>query len=144
MVSLESVTTTWNDGSSNWKDIPGLTTYSQGNVGQDVNGKSNTDTIVAFAKSSGQVYRAAQYCHDKTTGGKTWYLPAVGEMWSMRTNYSIIKAPLSKVGTGSLDGYHWSSDKYYDSSAWVLTPNTTYLTTYGQTSNFLVRCIFAY
>ena len=142
VVSLDSVLKPWNDGSANWKEVSGLKNYDDSSTAQqDFNGKSNTDTIVAFAKSSGQTQQAAQYCHDKTTAGKIWYLPALGEIRLMATNYSTVNTSLSKVGE-EFD-HLWSSTEASD-SAWYMYPRNGYANNYLRNHYSPVRCIFSY
>ena len=105
----------WNDGSETSNDIPSLTNYGSGpNPKQDFNGKSNTDAIVAYAASSGQAHEAAQFCHNMTTGGKTWYLPALGEMLTLPASRETINEAMERIGVDGLSvtGY-WSSTEYY-------------------------------
>ena len=104
VLQIDQESLPWNDGTENYKDIPELTNYKKTNVRDDVNGKNNTDIIVAFAQSSGQAHKAAQYCHDMTTGGKTWYLPALGEMAAMEKNHDKVAATLSIVWGGRFYG----------------------------------------
>ena len=129
VLSLDQVTKYWNDGTTTYNDISTLTNYTSSSTAQqDFDGKSNTDKIVAYATSSGQTHQAAQYCHDKTTGGKTWYLPALGEMMPMGTNYSTINTGLSKAGGTSLSSScYWSSTEYNYYQTWVYTTRPNFI-----------------
>jgi hypothetical protein len=125
-------------------DVAQLTNYAgYGPAREDFNGKSNTDILVAI----GTQYEAANYCHNKTTGGKTWYLPAYGEILPMFTNYTAVQNTVSAVGTALQYGYLLSTEINLD-YAWSISPD--YMDS-SDGSNaapkynaYLVRCVFQY
>ncbi|MBR1605794.1 MAG: DUF1566 domain-containing protein, partial [Alphaproteobacteria bacterium] len=119
-------------------DTP-LTNYTDSvSVKTDVNGKSNTDTLVSL----GTQYEAANYCHNKTTGGKTWYLPAYSEMLPMFN--SVVNSTLAVVGTGFSNNYYWSSTESQSSSAWAFNFWGDYGTFDSKSLAYYFRCVFKY
>ena len=149
VVSLKYAEIPWNYGTDTCYNIPEvMDDLHESTAQQDFNGKSNTDAIVAYAKSSGLPHKAAQYCHDMTTGGKTWYLPALGEIIPLGTNYSTVNASLSKVGAAFLANVvsdaHWTSTEHSKSYAYTLVPRESHVANKGKKYNSFVRCIFAH
>ena len=119
-------------------DVPQLLNFEDSNaVKTDVNGKSNTDILVSFGD-----YPAAQYCHDMTTGGKTWYLPAFAEMQPMCN--SVVNSTLAVVGTGLSNNFYWSSTEYGHYHAWVFLPISGGSSYYTKSNPGYVRCVFAF
>ncbi|MBR1605264.1 MAG: hypothetical protein IJ660_04070, partial [Alphaproteobacteria bacterium] len=111
----------------------------------DFNGKSNTDILVASG-----IYPAAHYCHNMTTGGREWYLPALGEMWQMSTNITAIDNTLSTVGTKLIQSEEWDKDMYLSSSeyndeyTWFFRLLQHFAPTVNKITPEYVRCIFTY
>ena len=116
-------------------------TANTGNALADMNGKSNTATILVVdnavstawqtastitnnisAATNTQPHTAAQCCWRYHTTGTTqgeWYLPAAGEMGYLASRWKAIKSSIGKVvGAGfaalelPVDYYGWSSSEY--------------------------------
>ena len=101
IASLGENNIAWNDGTENVQDIPTLPNYTtKAQAYTNGSGKGNTDKIVAFAQSSGQHHDAAQYCHDMTLDGKTWFLPSLGQLFPNYPNTNFkqnVRTYFSKV-----------------------------------------------
>ena len=119
-------------------DVAQLSNYGTWTAAQtDFNGKSNTDILVSL----GTQYEAANYCHNMTTGGKTWYLPALGEMQPMSN--SAVQSTVSAVGT-AFSGYCKSSTEQTSKNAWILEPFDGESYNAEKYAMGRVRCIFKY
>ncbi|MBR1605034.1 MAG: hypothetical protein IJ660_02870, partial [Alphaproteobacteria bacterium] len=82
--------------------------------------------------------------HNKTTGGKTWYLPAYGEMQPMFN--SAVNSKLGVVGYTFTSSWYWSSTERDNQTAWFfnfLDDLYPYSYTY-KTGDLTVRCVFHY
>ena len=91
---------------------------------QDFNGKANTAAIKA-KNSNLSKYPAAKYAYDYTTAGTNvgdWYLPALGELYTVYSNKDFLNYALSLVGKKDIptDNDHWSSSEYAYDMAWDL------------------------
>ena len=134
VVSLDYVSKTWGGSGVNVPQIANSET--------DMNGKSNTNILVSLGG-----YPAAQYCHDMTTGGKEWYLPAYGEMQAMNTNFGAIEGGFATLGSGFYTYCYWSSTEadYYGYNALFLP---VYIDScgnrYGKDGENYLRCVFSY
>lgn len=65
------------------------------------NGKMNTSLIVAYQKSSGQSFPAANYCSLYVTTGTTagsWFLPSAAEVQTLSQNREKVNATLTNLG----------------------------------------------
>ncbi len=125
------------------KDIPDLSYYGGSNAApeNDTNGINNTQKIVDFAASSGIEHPAAQYCYNMTTANKKWWLPAAGELLTLRgaDNYSKIHNSLQISGLFSVvSSTQYNRSYYYDGSN-----SSSYYTRQKNTGNN-IRCVFAY
>ena len=102
--------------------VPGITiTNSIVTAKLDVNGKANTDALLA-AVANGIITRAeaAQYCADITfPNGQKGYLPAAGEAQAWLDNITIVDSCMSAIGglTKYSDG-EWTSTAYDYEQAW--------------------------
>ena len=85
----------------------------------DVDGKANTDRIIAAGVTIANVINSY---NDGSHGSTNWYLPAAGQLAYMYMNYDKINNLLPKVsGTAlSTSGYYWSSSVYSASLAWYV------------------------
>lgn len=154
-------------GGIHYNDVVGDTVFTggKGNIGlleAATDGKYNTDVIAAYAAAHGKAYPAAEYCHDMQTGGKEWYLPAIGEMKNLNINTKDkINVALKAVGEKELsNAFHWSSTQDYwqgyidagmdesNHNAWGRNPrngvygsNGTYKFNHEK---YFVRCVFKY
>ena len=111
IISLDEEKLPWNDGTRDFLTLPLSIKYNLEDAPQDFNGSANTDTIIAFAQSVGREYKAAQYCANKITGNKKWYLPALGELIVLYQNKTEVQNGLDRI-VGSIK----LSDSSYRSS----------------------------
>ena len=144
IIALDEPNLPWNDGYETLYDIPELKPCgSNPQCLLDMDGQGNTDKIVAFALTSGQEHKAAQYCANKTEGNKKWYLPALGELnafcynkdninqWlSNAPNTTLIKTPIS----------YWSSSGEYQSGAYMIGTSNCSTWQHNKRSIYQVRC----
>ena len=142
----------WGDSMSNGGygyNIAGLSHYDTlKNAKTDMNGKTNTSTILAVDNSystewqtaneisnvhnNQYVHPAAQCCwrfHPAGTNKGDWYLPSAGEMYTMSTYYNevenTIQALKDKVyyyGSDSLKQRYYTSTRASDTSWWEIVP----------------------
>ena len=123
-IALESSSSTMGWGGYG-TDIPGITNITdEYKAKQDFNGKANTAAIKAY-ESSMYYFYAAKYAYEyKTTGTNVgeWYLPALGELYTVYSNKDYMNYALSLVGKKDIptDIYHWSSSELSGFNAWVL------------------------
>ena len=131
---------------NNYVEVPGVTTASDDATAQpDVNGKANTDAILA-AVSSGTIVDApaAQYCVDVTfADGQSGYLPAEGEIRAWINNKAAINSCMDAIGGDKMNENSWSSTQYSASSAWVWVYSTTSINSKNKT-NCYVRPVVAF
>lgn len=118
---------TWSSNSS--VEVPGVTaTYDNAAARLDVNGKANTDAILA-AVADGTIpdAPAAQYCADVTfANGEKGYLPAAGEIQAWYDNKTAVNACMDAIGCDPVDDedyYTWSSTQCSASVAWYWASN---------------------
>jgi hypothetical protein len=115
----DSLTKYWNNGTTSYYDIPGITNYAttygigKGALNIDANyggpTTGNTPNIVAItAAGQGGYHAAARYCDKLSYGGYTdWYLPNRYELNLMNTN----KASIPGLDVSGFY-YYWSSTEY--------------------------------
>jgi len=117
--------------SSDYYDIPNLTNYSSINDSEkDMDGKTNTSTILSYASANGKTVQAAtatskyspSVCASGTFCGQgEWYLPALGELVTIYNNLSKIQSSISSAGGTQIStNYYWSSTECTANSAWGL------------------------
>ena len=107
--------------------VPGVTTTT--NIAEarlDVNGKANTEAILA-AVANGTIAdaTAAQYCVGITfANGQQGYLPAAGELQAWNDNYNKIMDCLNAISSSSamlpFNTKLWSSTSYNEYRAWQI------------------------
>jgi len=108
-------------------DVPNLTKFNnESDAIKDMNGKNNTNAILAFSASDGHKVQAATatnlYAPDNICSNGMfckqgeWYLPALGELVTIYNNLNTIDKALNKAGGTILshNDYHifWSSTEY--------------------------------
>jgi hypothetical protein len=145
--STDSLTKTWNDGSTNYFDISGLTNYAttmgtgQGASNIDNNfGSINTFNIVAItASGEGGYHAAARYCDKLVYGGYSdWFLPNRYELNLMYDNVGNIP------GINTSTNY-WSSTEKDLQYSWVQNFSTGYQAVAAkQIGTYFVRCMRRY
>ena len=102
-------------GSAPDTDITTLSNCSSENYAScDTDGKSNTIKILAFGRSKGFSYPAAEYCDNYTTSGTsagTWFLPSAYESYLLFQQAKIINNTRTNLlGLNSLaEGGYWTS-----------------------------------
>lgn len=108
-------------------DIPSLVNCTSEPLSCGTDGKANTAAIIAYGKSNGISYPAAEYCNKYTTTGTKagdWHLPSYAELKSIYNAKSMINATLSLLGKSSLtESYYWSSTEYGSYGSWILCMN---------------------
>ena len=108
-----------------------------------MNGMSNTNIILEFARQIGKSYNAAMYCDDKTDGNKKWYLPALGELNIMYNHFEAIQDGLKLVPDASVvlssDPY-WSSTRASNFVLIINFSNGVVATNYNKTYKYRARC----
>jgi len=112
--------------------VPNITVAGEENEAlNDINGRKNTDAILAFSKSDGHkteaatatsLYAPSACVTDSICAKGKWYLPALGELAAIYENLNNVDEALNKAGGIILnhDSYYyiWSSTEYNDSGAW--------------------------
>ena len=143
-VSLTEVSKNWSSG---YEDVSCLTNSSSSKAMTDMNGKTNT--MCLFNYNSNYSYPAAEYCNTFSAvssgkGSNSWYLPAAGELYSMRFSYDAINLGLQKLSKTQISSnYYWSSSEYTNNHAWYVRPSDGYMYNYTKYRSVRVRCILA-
>ena len=106
-------------------DVPGVENITDTTkVLQDMDGKKNTSTILAYCKTKGKRCPAFEYVNSYKTEGTQagdWYLPSMGELYVIYGNMGVLNVALIKiVATRLVASYYWSSSEYSSTSAWEL------------------------
>jgi ACT domain-containing protein len=141
----DSLTKTWNNGTSNWYDIPGLTNYTttagtgNGATNVDVNyGSANTVNIAVIrAGAQGGYHAAARYCDRLVYGGyNDWHLANRFELNLMYTNRASIP------GLDLSGNWYWSSTEYNTIGGWIQRFSDGNQNRYAsKSSSHRVRCV---
>jgi hypothetical protein len=105
---VDTATYTWNDGSSNWYDIPALD-----NASDSRSGSANTNTIYLQNNTNGVgIYKAANYCNGLVLNGSSdWFLPNLGELFVIYKNALFGVVPADGL-RGFAPSSYWSSSEY--------------------------------
>jgi len=142
--------------SSDYYDIPNLTNYtSESTALTDMDGKSNTSTILSYASANGKTVQAAtatskyapNVCDSSTFCGRgEWYLPALGELYTISKNFraiqnSITSAGGTKIITGS---YYSSSTEVSYNCTWGMSLEATRSLNYYKYSGLIIRPVLAF
>lgn len=80
IVSLDEPVENWNGGTNSVGRLSWSTEKFVTTATSVIDGAANTNTIKNLGSYSATVYPAAAWCLAKTTGGKSWYLPAINEL----------------------------------------------------------------
>ena len=146
-------------------------TSNTGNLLADMNGKSNTATILAVDNGGSAdwqtaatitnegntetIHPAAQCCWRYHTVGTTqgdWYLPASGELGYLASRWKAINTSINKIISSefealalSVDDYWWASAEYssYIAINLFFLSNRAGLNNYNKLSNYYVRAFLA-
>ena len=149
LVMSKPILMTW---SSDYDDVSDLTNITSSSTAQaDMNGKSNTSTIVSYHTSIGESTStsAALYCNSYTGGisgtAGDWYLPAAGELYSyVYGNYSTLNPVATTLSWSYFDGYwFWSSSEYGGNYAWYVYAGTGSVNDDSKGNNDSVSCLLA-
>ena len=128
-------------------DIPGITNITDKvKAKEDFNGKANTAAIKTY-NSSLSNYPAAKYAYNYTTTGTNageWYLPALGELYTVYSNKDYMNYALSLVGKNLTDDYHWSSSEHSIYNAWILTFDNGVVSNTNKNNHSNVRPVLAF
>ncbi len=100
--------------------IPGLQSIDSNNF---EDGKVETAAIIAYGKSNGKSFPAAEYCNSyKTAGTKAgdWFLPSYLELQTLATNRVAVESTLESLGKGSIYNHgFWGSSICEVNSVWT-------------------------
>lgn len=140
-------------------DVPGLTNMDV-TAKLDMNGKSNTQTIVNYAKSSGIAFPAAQYCKEYKTEGTVagdWYLPSIGEGVMIMQYRNTVENALKAAGSSLDIRMLWTSTEFNYRFVWLVNnganiaayiPSVPFADTfpdeYKKQEDYNARCISTY
>ena len=113
-------------------------------------GYNNTAAIIAYGQQHAITCPAVEFCHNMTTGGKNWFLPAQNEMyfvtdWDFSLYFRRLGEQISQnfpVEVHNSIAGSWEST-YYDGSAAGFASLST-LTTRHVNEYADARCVFSY
>lgn len=116
---------------------------------QDLDGKKNTSTVLAYCKTNGYSCPAFEYVNShKTEGTKAgdWYLPAMGELYIIYNNRDVLNKALEKIGGTNLgtSSFYWSSSEYSNGYAWGIDIFNRDVRKGGRHGNYYVRPVLAF
>lgn len=115
--------------------------YSSTGATSDLDGKANTEKILAVDNAASTdwqtaesitndvytatVHPAAQCCwrfNPGSTNQGDWYLPSIGELAFIMPNFNDLQTAISNVSGVQLDDsyYYWCSTEYNDYEAWAV------------------------
>ena len=111
--------------SNEYFDVTGLNNITDKTKAlQDMDGKKNTSTILAYCKENVYGSQTFEYVSSyKTEGTKEgdWYVPASGELYAIYGNMGVLNIALGKTGGTQLEeDDYWSSSEYSSKEVWVL------------------------
>ena len=120
----------------------------------DMNGRSNTDTIIATLGSNAP---AATYCrnyypsnveaNDGNFGAGRWWLPSCGEMAMMWSHVRELNRVLEAIGGTPIpvgSSWGWTSTELSATTAWNLYFYNGYFNNYNKTNETRVRPVSAF
>ena len=121
IIAIESQYIPW---SASWIDIADIANYDcGGSEHNDMNGKANTDAIVAqFGTDADPTQYAGIYCYNYYPTGledskNKWYLPSAGELhYYVSSNFSAIKKSWDLLNVLPNKYWFWSSTERSNSS----------------------------
>ena len=139
-MASEGVTVYWSNGAANQVEYSTgvLQTEDTSLAKNDMNGKYNTDKILAYIASTGRNAEATtatslyapNVCGTGSVCAKgKWYLPAAGELVIIAQNNQAIKeATLSAGGNFLVSNYYWSSTEHGIYGGWCVNLGSAHLT----------------
>ena len=137
-------------------DVKGLSNYGPGATGHlnDIDGKANTDLILAYGKANDITFEAAERARaykasTVADGGyddpTEWSLPAVGQLWLLYKYRLKINAAITLFFGSSAqlitDSWYWSSTEYSSSSAWFVHMSYGGIYIIGKSNTYRVRAV---
>lgn len=138
--------------------------YSSKGATSDLDGKANTETILAVDNAASTawqtaasitndgntatVHPAAQCCwrfNPGSTNQGDWYLPSMGELAFIMPNFDKLNTAISDVGGVQLNGdyYYWSSTEYSEDRAWRVDTDLGGVDYNFKFGNYYVRAFLA-
>ena len=139
--------------------------YSSEGATSDLDGKANTEKILAVDNaastawqtaesitndsSTATVHPAAQCCwrfNPGSTNQGDWYLPSIGELAFIMPNFNDLQTAISDVSGVQLNGdcHYWSSTEYGANSVWTVRTYYGYVSAYTKDGdNRYVRAFLA-
>ena len=138
--------------------------YSSASATSDLDGKANTEKILAVdnaastawqtasaitnAHSTATVHPAAQCCwrfNPGSTNQGDWYLPSIGELAFIMPNFNDLQTAISNVSGVQLneDYLYWSSTECDERHAWFVDANNGYVSNYNKSEESNVRAFLA-
>ena len=138
--------------------------YSSTGATSDLDGKANTEKILAVDNAASTawqtaetiinndsiatVHPAAQCCwrfNPGSTNQGDWYLPSIGELAFIMPNFDKLNTAISDVGGVQLNGdyYYWSSTEYDELGAWRVVTGRGYVSDSGKGDAYYVRAFLA-
>ncbi len=138
----DSLTRTWNSGSSVWYDVPGVPNTVNSNYIEPQSGSVYTANIVAITSvDQGGYHAAALYCDKLSYGGYTdWFLPNRTELNIMWTNKASIPGLLTS------GEFYWTTLEYDGSDKVFIRrfSDGTHFITAKNNGSALARCVRKY
>ena len=137
-------------------DVKGLTNYGPGATGHmnDIDGKANTDFILAHGKANNitfeaaeraRAYKASTFADGGFEDPTEWSLPAIGQLWLLYKYRSKINAAITLFFGASAqlitDSWYWSSTEYNSSNAWGVHMSNGTVYSYIKTYPYRVRAV---
>lgn len=111
-VALEARVLPWTDGTAEYSPT-NLPSVSYDNELKDMDGKGNTAKIIAYRKSSGKRFYAAEFANSYSTEGTKpgdWYLFSMGEGYIYCENVEAVDDARARLGLQKMSGwYYWTS-----------------------------------
>ena len=138
--------------------------YSSTGATSDLDGKANTEKILAVDNaastawqtasaitndSTATLHPAAQCCwrfNPGSTNQGDWYLPSIGELAFIMPNFNELNTAISDVGGVQLNakyGCYWSSTEYGGSFAWCVATGDGSVVGTGKGGDYSVRAFLA-
>ncbi|HVK61254.1 MAG TPA: DUF1566 domain-containing protein [Bdellovibrionales bacterium] len=159
----DTVMKTWNDGTSAWYDIPGITNHAATAAPSSNSERGDYTTPLAAAitlSTEGGLHAAARFCNDMVYGGYSdWYLPSKSELafiyckstpgshntLNPQENVNCGGSGPTNQLTGFAAGYYWAStERNSTTTAWVEDFGTGYQYNLTKNQIYYVRCIRRY
>lgn len=139
-------TYTWNDGTGNYRDIPGMTNCTDNSPGTAATcqaGEANTAFLVGATGESDYPFAAAEYCDGLSAHGyDDWYLPASDELNVLYTNKNTGDLNGTFNESGSIPaGWYWSSSEVNNIGARSQRFSDGNQNGFNKNNGLAVRCV---